>query len=285
VDRSIDEPEDFVQTNVVGTFVLLDVARAHCASLDTAQRAAFRFLHVSTDEVYGSLGETGSFCETTPYAPNSPYSATKAAADHLVRAYHETYGLPTLLTNCSNNYGPYHFPEKLIPLMILNALEAKPLPIYGDGGNVRDWLFVEDHCRGILLALRKGSPGGKYNIGGGNERSNLEIVDTICDELERRVPAAENRAMQQAGLSRYQELKTFVADRPGHDRRYAIDATKIRDELGWHPIHDLESGLARTVHWYLDNRAWCEAVQSGSYRRERLGLAAEGDSEAGVESD
>jgi dTDP-glucose 4,6-dehydratase len=275
VDRSIDGPEAFVQTNVVGTFVLLDVSRAHWGGLGEEARADFRFLHVSTDEVYGSLGESGAFSEDTPYAPNSPYSATKAGADHLVRAYRETFGLPTLLTNCSNNYGPYHFPEKLVPLMILNALEAKPLPIYGDGGNVRDWLYVEDHCRGILLALQEGSPGEKYNIGGGNERSNLELVDAICDELDQRVPPAANPAMQQAGLASYRELQTFVSDRPGHDRRYAIDATKIRKELGWRPIHDLENGLARTVQWYLDNREWCEAVQSGSYRRERLGLAGE----------
>jgi dTDP-glucose 4,6-dehydratase len=272
VDRSIDGPEAFVQTNVVGTFVLLDVSRAHCAGLEESERAAFRFLHVSTDEVYGSLGETGFFSEETPYAPNSPYAATKAGADHLVRAYHETFGLASLLTNCSNNYGPFHFPEKLIPLMILNALEAKPLPIYGDGGNVRDWLFVEDHCRGILLTLQAGEPGQKYNIGGSNERSNLAVVDAICDELDRRAPATENPAMRRAGLASYRDLKTFVADRPGHDRRYAIDASKIREELGWRPCHDLESGLARTVQWYLDNRAWCDAVQSGSYRRERLGL-------------
>ncbi|MBW2274876.1 MAG: GDP-mannose 4,6-dehydratase, partial [Deltaproteobacteria bacterium] len=216
-----------------------------------------------------------------------PYAATKAGADHLVRAYHETFGLATLLTNCSNNYGPYHFPEKLIPLMILNALEAKPLPIYGDGGNVRDWLYVEDHCRGILLALQEGAPGAKYNIGGSNEtggsneRNNLEVVDSICDELDRRAPAAENPAMLRAGLRSYRELKTFVADRPGHDRRYAIDAQKIRKELGWRPRHDLESGLARTVQWYLDNRAWCAAVQSDSYRRERLGLSSDAPSDPG----
>jgi dTDP-glucose 4,6-dehydratase len=275
VDRSIDEPEAFVQTNVVGTFQLLEVSRAHCAGLPKAEVGRFRFLHVSTDEVYGSLGDAGSFREETPYAPNSPYSASKAGADHLVRAYLHTYGLPTLITNCSNNYGPYQFPEKLIPLMILNTLEAKPLPIYGDGGNIRDWLHVEDHCRGILQVLETGHPGEKYNIGGDSERTNLEIVDTLCEELEKLLPAARNPAMIQQGKRDYKQLKTFVPDRPGHDRRYAIDARKIRSQLGWRPRYDLARGLAHTVRWYLENREWWQAVLSGSYRLERLGLSGE----------
>jgi dTDP-glucose 4,6-dehydratase len=261
-----------VRTTVTGTFELLEAARLFLLENPDAA-AAFRLLHVSTDEVYGTLGANGSFSETTPYAPNSPYAASKAGADHLARAYHETYRLPVLLTNCSNNYGPYQFPEKLIPLMILNAVEGKDLPIYGDGGNVRDWLYVEDHCEGILLALRKGEPGGKYNIGGGNERTNLQVVDALCAALEGERPAAGNPALAARGLSSYAGLKTFVPDRPGHDRRYAIDASKIRRELGWAPRHAFEDGLRKTVRWYLANRAWCEAVQSGSYRRERLGLS------------
>ena len=273
VDRSIDDPTPFVETNIVGTFVLLECARQYLKSCPAPRRADFRFLHVSTDEVYGSLGEDGLFSETTPYAPNSPYAASKAAADHLVRAWHETYRLPAIVTNCSNNYGPFQFPEKLIPLMILNALEGRPLPIYGDGGNIRDWLYVEDHCAGILLALRQGLPGEKYNIGGGNERTNLQIVDRLCAELEVLVPAAGNEALRAAGHSGYSDLKRFVADRPGHDRRYAIDATKIRRELGWKPAFDFESGLARTIRWYLDNRAWSETVLAGRYQRERLGTA------------
>jgi dTDP-glucose 4,6-dehydratase len=271
VDRSIDGPRAFVQTNIVGAFELLEASRRHLAGLDTAAAAAFRFLHVSTDEVYGSLGPTGAFAETTPYAPNSPYAASKAGADHLVRAYHETFGLPTLLTNCSNNYGPYQFPEKLIPLMILNAVEGRALPIYGDGGNVRDWLYVEDHCAGILLALRFGRPGERYNIGGGNERTNLQIVDRLCLILDECLPAAANPALSSKGLASYAALKTFVPDRPGHDRRYAIDAAKIERELGWKAAHGFEDGLARTVRWYLDNRGWCDAVQKGRYGRERLG--------------
>jgi dTDP-glucose 4,6-dehydratase len=271
VDRSIDDPGAFVRTNVLGAFELLEAARQH---LREHPDAAFRFLHVSTDEVYGTLGATGAFSETTPYAPNSPYAASKAGADHLVRAYHETYGLPVLLTNCSNNYGPYQFPEKLIPLMILNAVEGKSLPIYGDGGNVRDWLYVEDHCEGILLVLRRSAPGGKYNVGGGNERTNLQVVDALCAALEAELPAATNPALAARGLSSYAGLKTFVKDRPGHDRRYAIDASKIRAELGWAPRHAFEDGLRETVRWYLAHRAWCEAVQSGSYRRERLGLSS-----------
>ena len=278
VDRSIDGPGAFVTTNVVGTFTLLEAARQQLARQGGESRERFRFLHVSTDEVYGSLGPAGAFTETTPYEPNSPYSASKAGADHLVRAYWATYGLPALVTNCSNNYGPFQYPEKLIPLMILNALEGKPLPIYGDGGNVRDWLYVEDHCEGILLALQRGRPGEKYNIGGGNERTNLEIVDALCARLEEISPARTNPALAAAGVGSYAELKHFVPDRPGHDRRYAIDASKIRGELGWRPAHDLDSGLAATVRWYLEQRAWCEAVQSGAYRRERLGLARQRDS-------
>ncbi|OFW32715.1 MAG: dTDP-glucose 4,6-dehydratase [Acidobacteria bacterium RIFCSPLOWO2_12_FULL_65_11] len=263
VDRSIDNPQVFIDTNIVGTSVLLDLARRHVASLTAEERERFRFLHVSTDEVYGTLGPDGSFSEETPYAPNSPYAASKASADHLVRAYGHTYGLPVVTTNCSNNYGPFQFPEKLIPLMILNALDGRPLPIYGDGGNVRDWLHVEDHCAGILLVLRKGRRGEKYNIGGGNERTNIEIVDRICDALDEMRPASES----------HRALKTFVTDRPGHDRRYAIDGTKIRRELGWAPARSFDDGLRETVRWYLDHRQWCDAVQAGRYDRERLGLA------------
>jgi dTDP-glucose 4,6-dehydratase len=262
VDRSIDTPQVFIETNIVGPFTLLEASRRHVATLPPPEARQFRFLHVSTDEVYGTLGPTGLFSEETPYAPNSPYASSKASADHLVRAYFHTYGLPTLITNCSNNYGPYQFPEKLIPLMILNALDGRPLPIYGDGGNIRDWLHVADHCAGVLLTLRKGQPGGKYNIGGGNERTNLEIVDRICDALDDLKPMATS----------YRSLKTFVADRPGHDRRYAIDATKIRRELGWAPARTFEQGLRETVAWYVANRRWCEGVQAGRYDRERLGL-------------
>jgi len=269
VDRSIDDPASFVRTNVTGAFELLEAARQH---LREHPQDGFRLLHVSTDEVYGTLGATGAFSEATPYAPNSPYAASKAGADHLVRAYHETFGLPVLLTNCSNNYGPFQFPEKLIPLMILNAVEGRKLPIYGDGGNVRDWLYVDDHCEGILLVLRKGAPGSKYNIGGGNERTNLQVVDALCAALDAELPAAKNPALASAGMRSYAELKTFVPDRPGHDRRYAIDASKIRADLGWTPRHAFESGLRETVRWYLANKPWCEAVQSGKYRRERLGL-------------
>jgi dTDP-glucose 4,6-dehydratase len=272
VDRSIDGPRAFVQTNVVGTFELLEAARRYLRGVDGPARARFRFVHVSTDEVYGALGPTGAFSETTPYAPNSPYAATKAGADHLVRAYHATYGLPALITNCSNNYGPYQYPEKLIPLMALNALAGQPLPIYGDGGHVRDWLYVEDHCAGVLLALARGRPGERYNLGGGGERTNLEVVDALCDALEALAPAAQNPALAARGLSRYAALKAFVADRPGHDRRYAIDATKARAELGWRPDHAFEAGLRRTVAWYLGHRAWCDAVQQDAYGRERLGL-------------
>ncbi len=271
VDRSIEDASAFIETNIVGTFVLLEAARRHAADLDGAARERFRFLHVSTDEVYGSLGPTGAFSETTAYAPNSPYAASKAGADHLVRAYHETYGLPALITNCSNNYGPYQFPEKLIPLMILNALEGRPLPIYGDGGNVRDWIYVDDHCRGVLAVLRRGRPGEKYNLGGRSELTNLQIVDTLCDILEAtsggRKPGRTPRGSPPIATSR-----PSSPDRPGHDRRYAIDDTKARTELGWATRHEIESGLRATVRWYLHNRAWCEAVQSGKYGRERLGL-------------
>jgi dTDP-glucose 4,6-dehydratase len=269
VDRSIDGPKPFIDTNILGTFVLLEASRTLSASLDAADRQAFRFLHVSTDEVYGTLGTSGLFSEETPYAPNSPYAASKASADHLVRAYFHTYGLPVLITNCSNNYGPFQFPEKLIPLMLLNAFEGRPLPIYGDGGNIRDWLHVEDHCAGILTVLARGRLGEKYNIGGGNERTNLEIVDRICEAAEMLRPAASNPALKGAS---YRGLKTFVADRPGHDRRYAIDATKIREELGWAPRHTFEEGLAFTARWYLEHRNWSEQVQQGRYDRGRLGL-------------
>ncbi|AGA91743.1 dTDP-glucose 4,6-dehydratase [Thioflavicoccus mobilis 8321] len=263
VDRSIDGPAAFVETNVVGTFNLLDCARAYWAGLDDEARAAFRFLHVSTDEVYGSLGPMGHFTETTPYAPNSPYSASKAASDHLVRAWHHTYGLPVLTTNCSNNYGPYQFPEKLIPLMIHKAQRGEPLPIYGDGGNIRDWLYVEDHCRAILRVLEAGSPGEVYNIGGDSERTNLEVVDTLCALLDELRPDATHRP--------HAALKTFVADRPGHDRRYAIDAGKLRRELGWAPRESFETGLRRTLAWYLENADWCARVMDGRYLGERLG--------------
>lgn len=275
VDRSIDAPGTFLQTNVVGTFTLLEAARDQLRRLGS-RASDFRFLHVSTDEVFGSLGPSGSFSETTPYAPNSPYSATKAGADHLVRAYHHTFGLPTLITNCSNNYGPYQFPEKLIPLMILNALEGRDLPIYGDGQNVRDWIYVEDHCRGILQVLEHGRVGESYNLGGSSERTNLEIVDILCAELEKHRPAGENPALTERGTGTYTELKRFVPDRPGHDRRYAIDSGKIERELGWKAAHDLERGLERTVAWYLENADWCEAVTSGAYRRQRLGLGESG---------
>jgi dTDP-glucose 4,6-dehydratase len=272
VDRSIDSPGGFVHTNIVGTFELLEAVRLHMDRLDSRQRERFRLLHVSTDEVFGSLGSEGLFSEATPYAPNSPYAASKAAADHLVRAYHRTFGLPVLITNCSNNYGPYQFPEKLIPLITLNALDGKPLPIYGDGKNVRDWIYVDDHCAGILLALERGRPGRSYNLGGGNERTNLEIVDAICTVLEELRPAAENPRLRERKVTGYDRLKTFVEDRPGHDRRYAIDARRAREELGWQAEHDFASGIRATVRWYLEHRAWCEAVESeGRYGRERLG--------------
>jgi len=267
VDRSIDGPAAFVETNVVGTFNLLDCARAHWSGLG-AGKADFRFLHVSTDEVYGSLGPTGRFTETTAYAPNSPYSASKAASDHLVRAWRHTYGLPVLTTNCSNNYGPYQFPEKLIPLVILKAMQGEPLPIYGDGGNIRDWLYVEDHCRAIWRVLEAGRPGEVYNVGGDSERTNLQVVDTLCGLLDELRPDSPHRP--------HADLKTFVADRPGHDRRYAIDSRKLQSELGWAPRESFESGLARTVRWHLDNQEWCRRVTDGSYRGERLGAVEAG---------
>jgi len=273
VDRSIDSPQAFIDTNIVGTFVLLQAATEFLRELAPSDREVFRFVHVSTDEVYGTLGMDGRFSEDTAYAPNSPYAASKASADHLVRAYYHTYGLPVILTNCSNNYGPYQFPEKLIPLMILNAVDGRPLPIYGDGGNVRDWLHVEDHCAGLLLVLRKGRVGEKYNVGGGNERTNLEIVDRLCDALDELRPIRSNPAVaEMPGPSSYRALKTLVPDRPGHDRRYAIDAAKIRRELGWSPQHVVEDGLFRTVRWYLEHKDWCEQVLAGRYDRERLGL-------------
>ena len=257
VDRSIHGPGDFIHTNVVGTFRLLEAARGHWQSLPEGERGAFRFLHVSTDEVYGSLSETDpAFAETTAYAPNSPYSASKAGSDHLVRAWHHTYGLPVVTTNCSNNYGPFQFPEKLVPLMIANALEGKPLPVYGDGRQVRDWLYVGDHCTAIRTVLAKGRVGEVYNVGGNAEKRNLEVVHALCDTLGRLAPRAGS----------YRDLITYVTDRPGHDRRYAIDATKIRAELGWTPTETFETGLERTVRWYLDNAAWVAEVRSGAYR-------------------
>ncbi|MBI2317714.1 MAG: dTDP-glucose 4,6-dehydratase [Betaproteobacteria bacterium] len=259
VDRSILGPAEFIGTNVVGTFILLEAARAYWSALPAGEKEAFRFLHVSTDEVYGSLGpEDPAFSESTPYAPNSPYAASKAGSDHLVRAYHHTYGLPTLTTNCSNNYGPYQFPEKLIPLMILNALAGKPLPVYGDGANVRDWLYVADHCRAVRLVLERGRPGEVYNVGGASEKKNIDVVRGICAALDELAPRASGA---------YARLISFVADRPGHDRRYAIDAAKIRRELGWAPQESFESGLRRTVNWYLEHGEWVASVQSGEYQR------------------
>ncbi|MGB0910304.1 MAG: dTDP-glucose 4,6-dehydratase [Nitrospirales bacterium] len=273
VDRSIDSPTSFVETNTVGTFVLLEVAREFWMTLSEDKKNAFRFLHVSTDEVYGTLEAEGLFSEQTPYEPNSPYAASKAAADHFVRAYFHTYALPTITTNCSNNYGPYQFPEKLIPLILFNALEAKPLPIYGDGQHVRDWLHVEDHCDGLWLVLTQGQPGEKYNVGGNNERTNLELVNLLVQLLEELVPASRNQLLIDQNLDRYEDLKNFVTDRPGHDRRYAIDATKIRTELGWMPKYDLKSGLRQTIQWYLDHQDWCQTVQADQSTRERLGLS------------
>jgi dTDP-glucose 4,6-dehydratase len=264
VDRSIDSPEPFVQTNVVGTLRLLNAARQHWAHLPEPRRATFRFLHVSTDEVYGTLAPTDpAFTEETPFAPNSPYAASKAASDHLVRSYQHTFKLPTLTTNCSNNYGPYHFPEKLIPLMILNALEGKPLPVYGDGQQIRDWLYVEDHAAAIWLVLQRGRTGETYNIGGLNEKPNLEIVRTICALLDRKSPRADGRS--------YAEQITYVADRPGHDRRYAIDCAKLQRELGWAPRESFATGIEKTVDWYLTHRSWAADITANRYARERLG--------------
>ena len=266
VDRSIDGPAAFVQTNVVGTLALLEASRDYWKALDGAAKDGFRFLHVSTDEVYGSLGDTGKFTETTPYAPNSPYSASKAASDHLVRAFHHTYGLPVLTTNCSNNYGPYQFPEKLIPLVIQKALAGEPLPVYGDGRNVRDWLFVKDHCAAIRRVLEAGRVGETYNVGGDAERENIHVVKTICALIDARRPRAD-------GQPRESQI-TFVKDRPGHDRRYAIDADKIKGELGWAPTVSFEEGIAATVDWYLGNADWVARVLDGSYRLERIGTEA-----------
>jgi len=267
VDRSIDGPAAFIQTNVLGTFTLLEAARNYWLNLDNTVKQAFRFHHISTDEVYGDLhGTDDLFTETTPYAPSSPYSASKASSDHLVRAWQRTYGLPTLITNCSNNYGPYHFPEKLIPHMILNALAGKPLPVYGDGQQVRDWLYVEDHARALVEVATRGVIGDTYNIGGHNEQRNLQVVHTICDLLEELAP---NR--KPAGVDSYRDLITFVKDRPGHDARYAIDASKIERELGWKPQETFESGMRKTVQWYLYNEQWWQRVLSGAYKLERLG--------------
>lgn len=267
VDRSIDGPGEFIATNVVGTYHLLEAARAYFAALTEAQQSHFRFHHISTDEVYGDLGAEGLFTEATSYEPSSPYSSSKAASDHLVRAWQRTYGLPTLVTNCSNNYGPFHFPEKLIPLIILNALAGKPLPVYGDGSQIRDWLFVEDHARALYKVVSEGVVGETYNIGGHNERRNIDVVKAICAILEDLVPE------KPAGVNAYADLITFVADRPGHDLRYAIDATKIQRELGWVPEETFESGIRKTVQWYLENESWWRRVQDGSYQGERLGLA------------
>jgi dTDP-glucose 4,6-dehydratase len=267
VDRSIDGPAEFVKTNVSGSFQFLEAVRQYWEGLTPQAAREFRFLQVSTDEVYGSLGPTGLFTETTAYAPNSPYSASKAAFDHFVRAYYHTFGLPTLITNCSNNYGPFQFPEKLIPLMILNSIEGKPLPVYGDGQNVRDWLFVEDHCRAIRRVLAAAEPGTVYNVGGNCERTNLSIVKAICAVIDSRLPQLDHTPCE--------SLITHVKDRPGHDRRYAIDASKIRRELGWQPSVNFEAGLELTVDWYLANSRWVNRVTTGSYRRERLGLIAE----------
>ncbi|WP_041932866.1 dTDP-glucose 4,6-dehydratase [Cycloclasticus zancles] len=271
VDRSIDGPGEFIQTNIVGTYIMLEQARSYYRQLDSVQQESFRFHHISTDEVYGDLPHPDDekfnsnhlplFTETTPYAPSSPYSASKASSDHLVRAWQRTYGLPAIITNCSNNYGPYHFPEKLIPLVILNALEGKPLPIYGKGNQIRDWLYVEDHARAIVLVATKGKAGETYNIGGNNEKQNIEVVQTICHVLDELVPKD----------GYYEDQITYVADRPGHDMRYAIDASKIDQRLGWKPQETFESGIKKTVEWYLNNQAWCQHVQDGSYQRERLG--------------
>lgn len=266
VDRSIDGPAEFMQTNIIGTYNLLEAARKHWLTLDGEQKAQFRFHHISTDEVYGDLeGTEDFFTEETSYAPSSPYSASKASSDHLVRAWKRTYGLPTLVTNCSNNYGPYHFPEKLIPHMILNALDGKPLPVYGDGQQIRDWLYVEDHARALHLVATQGVPGETYNIGGHNEKANIDVVKTICELLEELVP------QKPAGVAQYADLITFVTDRPGHDVRYAIDASKIERELGWTPDESFETGIRKTVTWYLENKNWWQRVLDGSYNLERIG--------------
>ncbi|TBL42607.1 dTDP-glucose 4,6-dehydratase [Hafnia alvei] len=267
VDRSIDGPADFIETNIVGTYTMLEAARQYWNGLDASRKEAFRFHHISTDEVYGDLhGTDDFFTETTPYAPSSPYSASKASSDHLVRAWLRTYGFPTIVTNCSNNYGPYHFPEKLIPLIILNALAGKPLPVYGNGAQIRDWLYVEDHARALYLVVTEGAIGETYNIGGHNERKNIDVVKTVCALLEELVPNKPE------GVEHYADLITYVTDRPGHDMRYAIDAAKIERELGWRPQETFESGIRKTVQWYLSNESWWKRVQDGSYAGERLGL-------------
>lgn len=264
VDRSIDNPSHFIETNILGTFNVLQAALEHWRHLSSDDAARFRFLHVSTDEVYGSLGPNGYFTEETPYAPHSPYSASKASSDHLARAWHDTYGLPVLVTNCSNNYGPFQFPEKLIPVVILKCLRGDPIPVYGKGENVRDWLYVEDHCDALKTVLERGQPGETYNIGGNNELRNIDLVHTLCQILDKLHPASSGRS--------YQELITFVADRPGHDLRYAIDASKIKNQLGWTPKQDHQSGFEKTVQWYLNNRDWWQSILDGSYKLERLGL-------------
>jgi len=265
VDRSIVSAEDFVQTNVVGTYTMLEASRSYWNGLSDKGKRSFRFVHVSTDEVFGSLGEEGYFTEETPYAPNSPYSASKASSDHFVRAFHHTYGLPTIITNCSNNYGPYQFPEKMIPLMILNALSGKPLPMYGDGSNVRDWLYVEDHCKAIKLAFEKGVPGEEYVVGGSNEQKNLNLVNQICNILDEIAPPMEVHQLREQGLKSYKDLMRFVTDRPGHDHRYAIDSAKITRELGWQAEVGFEAGLRQTIEWYLSNPNWVDQVSGGSY--------------------
>jgi len=266
VDRSIDGPAEFIQTNIAGTYTLLEAAKQYWLTLDDKAKARFRFHHVSTDEVYGSLGKSGLFTETSTYKPNSPYSASKASSDHLVRAWHKTYDFPVVLTNCSNNYGPYQFPEKLVPLVTLNALAGKPLPIYGKGDQIRDWLYVDDHARALFRVITQGRVGETYNIGGHNEKQNIEVVETICNILEELVPA------HPAGVKAYKDLISYVADRPGHDQRYAIDASKIKQELDWVPEETFETGMKKTIQWYLNNNEWCERVQSGKYQQERLGL-------------
>jgi dTDP-glucose 4,6-dehydratase len=272
VDRSIDGPRNFLEANVCGTFELLEAALAHSRTLDYGAAGRFRFLHVSTDEVYGSLGATGHFHEDSRYAPNSPYAASKAASDHFVRAFHETYKLPTLITNSSNNYGYYQFPEKLVPMTLLNALSGRPLPIYGDGRNIRDWVFVEDHCEALLAVLERGHVGENYNIGGETERTTIEMVDAICNALEAERPAGANPALRESGIKSYSDLKMLVSDRPGHDRRYSTDISKIKQQLDWKPRFRFEDALRMTVRWYLANGDWCSAVQRGNYDRSRLGL-------------
>ena len=276
VDRSIDSPNDFIDTNIKGTYTLLQVALQYWQSLPAAEKETFRFHHISTDEVYGSLGDTGLFTEDTPYDPRSPYSASKAASDHLVKAWFHTYGLPVIVTNCSNNYGPFHFPEKLIPLVILNALDEKPLPVYGRGDNVRDWLYVDDHAEALVLAVSKGNCGETYNIGGSNERTNLEVIETICALLDQLQPRSNGHS--------YNELIEFVEDRLGHDKRYAIDATKIKSQLDWQPKEDFDSGIKKTVLWYLENSWWWKSIRSNNYKGERLGVSSHKETKSSIET-